>query len=79
MYHNQIVHRKPCFNLLILHNNLFDNQGSEINKNNIFLRFDILSFIKNFLLTTIYIHIHKYIHTVDCTFSQALDLDVCRY
>ena len=32
IYHNQIVHHKPCFNLFILHNNLFDNQGSEINK-----------------------------------------------
>ena len=30
--HNEIVHHKPCFNLFILHNNLFDNQGSEINK-----------------------------------------------
>ena len=33
MYHNQIVHHKPYFNLFIRHNNLFDNQGSEINKN----------------------------------------------
>ena len=30
MYHNQIVHHKPCFNLFVLHNNLFDNQGREI-------------------------------------------------
>ena len=28
MYHNQIVHHKPCFYLFIPHNNLFDNQGS---------------------------------------------------
>ena len=41
---SQIVHHNLCFNLFILHNNLFDNQGSEINKNDIFLRFDILSF-----------------------------------
>ena len=31
IYHNQIVHH-----LFILHNNSFDNQGSEINKNDIF-------------------------------------------
>ena len=37
-------------NLFILHNNSFDNQGSEINKNDIFLRFDILSFTKSFFL-----------------------------
>ena len=41
----------PCFNLFILHSNPFDNQGSEINKNDIFLRFDI-AFYKNFLPTT---------------------------
>ena len=39
VYHNQIVHHKPCFNLFRLHNNLFDNQGNEINKNNIFCEF----------------------------------------
>ena len=33
MCHNQLVHHKPCFNLFMLHNNSFDNQGSEINKN----------------------------------------------
>ena len=36
------------FNLIILHNNSFDNQGSEINKNDFFLRFDKLSFTKIF-------------------------------
>ena len=36
IYNNQIVHHNPCFNLFILHNNSFDNQGSEINKNDIF-------------------------------------------
>ena len=30
-----------CFNLFILHNNSFDNQRSQINKNDIFLRFDM--------------------------------------
>ena len=44
------MHHNPCFNLFILHNIPFDNQGSEINKNDIFLRFDILSFTKSFFL-----------------------------
>ena len=35
------MHHNPFFNLFILHNIPFDNQGSEINKNDIFLRFDI--------------------------------------
>ena len=39
------MQHNPFFNLLILHNS-FDNEGSEINKNDIFLRFDILSFTK---------------------------------
>ena len=30
------VHHNLCFNLFLLHNNSFDNQGSEINKSNIF-------------------------------------------
>ena len=52
---SQIVHHNPCFNLFIPHNNSFDNQGSKINKNNIFLRFNILSFW--------YIYIYIYIKT----------------
>ena len=47
---SQIVHHIPCFNLFILHSNQFDNQGSEINKNDIFLRFDRLYFKKTFFL-----------------------------
>ena len=39
IYYDQTVHHKPCFNLFILHNNLFANQGSEINKNDIFCTF----------------------------------------
>ena len=39
IYYSQIVHHNPCFNLFILRNNSFDNQGSEINKNDIFLKF----------------------------------------
>ena len=30
IYDSQIVHHNPCFNLFILHNNPFDNQGSKI-------------------------------------------------
>ena len=26
--HNQVMHHKPCLNLFILHNNLFNNKGS---------------------------------------------------
>ena len=50
IYDSQIVYRNPCFNLFILHNIPFDNQGGKINKNDIFLRFDILSFTKYFFL-----------------------------
>ena len=35
------VHHNPCLNLFIPHNIPFDNQGSETNKNDIFLHFDI--------------------------------------
>ena len=36
--YSQIVHHNPCVNLFILYNNYnsFDNQESEINKNDIF-------------------------------------------
>ena len=39
IYDSNILHHHPCFNLLILYNNPFENQGSEININNIFLNF----------------------------------------
>ena len=56
-YDNQIAHRNPSFNLLILYNNSFVNQGSEINKKNkIILNFDILSFTNNVFPTTHLIH-----------------------
>ena len=52
MYHNQIVHHKPpCFHLFVLHNNLFDNQESSINKNDIFCTFRHTAFYENFLPT----------------------------
>ena len=28
-----IIKFNPCFNLVVLHNNLFGNQGSQLNKN----------------------------------------------
>ena len=49
-----MVHHKPCFNLFILHNNLFDNQGSEINKNDIFCTFQHTVFYENFLPTLLF-------------------------
>ena len=42
-----LVHHNPSFNLFILHNS-FDNQGREINENDGFIRFDILSFTPTF-------------------------------
>ena len=48
------VHHNPWFDLFIRHNNSFDNQGKEVNKNDIFLRFDI----KNVLPTTHSISLH---------------------
>ena len=47
----------PCFNLFILHNNSFDNQGSEINKSNTFLRFNIYIYI---YIYNVYIYIYLY-------------------
>ena len=54
MYHNQIVHHKPCSNLFILHNNLLDNQGSEINKDDIFCTFQHTVLYEKFLPTLFY-------------------------
>ena len=36
MYENKIVHHNRSFKLFVLHNS-FDNQGSKINQDNIFL------------------------------------------
>ena len=49
-------HHKPCFNLFILCNNLFDNQGNEINKNNIFYAFQHNVFHENFLYICIHVN-----------------------
>ena len=54
IYHNQIVHHKPCFNLFLLHNNSFDNQGSEINNSDIFCMFRHTVFLlKTFFRSTL--------------------------
>ena len=58
MYDSQIAHHNPCFNLFIIHNNSFDNQGSEINKNNIFFTFRHTVIYENFLPTTHAINLH---------------------
>ena len=50
------MHNNPCFNLLILHNNSFHNQGSKINKKKNFFTFRHTVFYKNFVPTTIYIY-----------------------
>ena len=50
-YDNQIGHRNPSFNLLILYNNSFVNQGSEINKKNKI----ILNFTYCLLLITFFL------------------------
>ena len=67
IHDSQIVHHNPSLNLFILHNIPFDNQGSEINKNNIFLRFDILSFTKTFFL--LHMKQIKHIYVLECLFS----------
>ena len=47
------MHHNLCFNLFILHNNSFGNQGSEINTNDIFLCSNIpWSFAKTFPLVS---------------------------
>ena len=60
------MHHNPCFDYFILHNNSFDNQGSEINKKKICLRFftHFLRFVfhKIFLPIYIYIYIYMYVY-----------------
>ena len=49
MYHNQIVHHKPCLNLFIRHIiYLIIKEAKQIKTT--FVRFDILSFTKTFVL-----------------------------
>ena len=49
MYDRQIMHHNPRFNLFILHNNLFDNQGS-----------NIYIYICKYIYIDIYININEY-------------------
>ena len=58
------MHHNPCFNLFILHhNNSFDNEGSEINKTDMFFTFRDTVFYENFLPTIyIYLYIYIYVH-----------------
>ena len=73
IYHSQIVHHNTRFNLFILHNSSFDNKGSEIYKNDIFLHFHILSFTKTFYL----LHIqYIYIFLSQLLFQTLLAIDV---
>ena len=75
IYHNQIVHHKLCFNLFILHNNLFGNQRTEKSKNDIFVRFDVLSFTKTFFLlySVLSLNLHRRSYRNGCEiFAQHL-------
>ena len=45
------LHHNPCFNIFLLHHDSLDNQGRKINKNDVFLRFNILSFTTSFQAT----------------------------
>ena len=65
----QYIHTYPCFNLFILHNNSFDNQGSEINENNLFFTFRHISFTKTFFL----LHIQKIYMHINITTEVFLD------
>ena len=60
------MHHNPCFNLFILHNIPFGNQGSEINKNDkrYFFTFRHTVFYKNFPTLYIYMYIYIYIYVI---------------
>ena len=49
IYDSQIVHHNTCFDLFILRNNSFDNQGSEMKKKRHFFTFRRTVFYQNFL------------------------------
>ena len=67
------MHHDPCFNLFILHDNSFDNQGSEINKNNIFLRFDIrLRLLQNLSLK-------RSVNKIFCVSVRSIDKRVTNF
>ena len=79
----QIVHHTLCFNLFILHNNSFDNQGSETNKNDIFY---VSTYIYIYICIFIYIYIfiiyiyHIYIYMYVCMYVYMyVCLYVCMY
>ena len=59
IYDSEIVHHNPCFNLLILHKNSFDNQWSEINKNDIFY---VSTYCLLQKLSSYYIYIYMYVY-----------------
>ena len=57
------MHHNPCFNLFILYNNSFDNQGSEINEIKTTL-FYVLTYCRLYIYKPQFkIYIHTYIHT----------------
>ena len=63
IYDSQIVHHNPYLNLYILHNNSFDNQGGEMNKNDISLRCDIYCLLHTvFIYTCMYVYVCIYLY-----------------
>ena len=72
------MHHNPCFNLFILHNIPFDNQGSEVNKNDIFLRFDILSFIFICIILKLYICVLKDVEIKRLNFESITKSSKCK-
>ena len=48
VYDSQTVHHNPCFNLFILHNNSFDNQGSEVTAHLINLHLPVIALVLEF-------------------------------
>ena len=57
IYDSQIVHHNTCFDLFILRNNSFDNQGSEMKKKRHFFTFRHTVFYQNFLPTLVAIEL----------------------
>ena len=73
------MHHNPCFNLFIVHNIPFDNQGSEVNKNDIFLRFDKLSFIFICIILKLYICVLKDVEIKRLNFESITKSSKCKW
>ena len=76
------MHHNPCFNLFILHNNSFDNEGGEINKNEIYIYIYIYIYMCVYVYMYIYMYIYIYgnitkfqVLRVSCKLLYNLQLD----